>query len=250
MAEFASKGVAGTALGLGAGALGVELLRGGLGGLFGGMGVGCSEQMPVNRYEAAQSARIAELETEVKLRDANIYTDSKLNDLRKGTSTVLEQGHTTIVGFDNNIYSILSELIEANANKKDACIVVLGELPKIEMEEAISAHFPDTHSTRIICRSGGLHEMHSLALCSLETSRSVIVNISEDAQTVKTILAISAYLKGKTLAYPDLHIIAALQDSQFMEAARIAGEGRACIIYSKDAIARIISDLESGAIRL
>lgn len=83
MAEFASKGVAGTALGLGAGALGVELLRGGLGGLFGGMGVaGCSEQMPVNRYEAAQSARIAELETEVKLRDANIYTDSKLNDLR------------------------------------------------------------------------------------------------------------------------------------------------------------------------
>lgn len=82
MAEFASKGVAGTALGLGAGALGVELLRGGLGGLFGGMGVGCNEQMPVNRYEAAQSARIAELETEVKLRDANIYTDSKLNDLR------------------------------------------------------------------------------------------------------------------------------------------------------------------------
>ena len=91
MAEFASKGVAGTALGLGAGALGVELLRGGLGGLLGGVmgggygnGYGCvpSESMPVNRYEAQQSARIAELETEVKLRDANIYTDQKLNDLR------------------------------------------------------------------------------------------------------------------------------------------------------------------------
>lgn len=78
MPEFASKGVAGTALGLGAGALGVELLRGGLGGLLGGMGnCGCNEDHTVNRYEAAQSARIAELETEVKLRDANIYTDQK-----------------------------------------------------------------------------------------------------------------------------------------------------------------------------
>lgn len=77
MAEFASKGVAGTALGLGAGALGVELLRGGLGGLLGGMNGGCSEDHCVNRYEAGQQARIAELETEVKLRDSTIYTDQK-----------------------------------------------------------------------------------------------------------------------------------------------------------------------------
>jgi hypothetical protein len=83
MAEFASKGVAGTALGLGAGALGVELLRGGLGGLFGGMQGNCHENTPVNRYEAAQNARIAELETEVKLRDANTYTDQKLLEMYK-----------------------------------------------------------------------------------------------------------------------------------------------------------------------
>ena len=82
MAEFASKGVAGTALGLGAGALGVELLRGGLSGLFGGQAV-CNENMPVNRYEAQQNARIAELETEVKLRDANTYTDQKLLEVYK-----------------------------------------------------------------------------------------------------------------------------------------------------------------------
>lgn len=83
MAEFASKGVAGTALGLGAGALGVELLRGGLGGLLGGVQGSCHENTPVNRYEAAQSARIAELETEVKLRDANTYTDQKLLEVYK-----------------------------------------------------------------------------------------------------------------------------------------------------------------------
>lgn len=54
-----------------------------LGGLFGGNNGGCcSNDHCVNRYEAAQQARIAELETEVKLRDANTYTDAKLNDLR------------------------------------------------------------------------------------------------------------------------------------------------------------------------
>ena len=37
----------------------------------------CNENMPVNRYEAALSSRISELETEVKLRDANTYTDQK-----------------------------------------------------------------------------------------------------------------------------------------------------------------------------
>ena len=39
---------------------------------------GCSEDHLINRYEAAQQARISELETEVKLRDSNIYTDQKI----------------------------------------------------------------------------------------------------------------------------------------------------------------------------
>ena len=89
MGEFASnaKGNAGVTLGTIGTALGGlnALSGGGLNGLFGGWGNGgnCHENMPVNRYEAAQSARIAELETEVKLRDANIYTDGKLLDLYK-----------------------------------------------------------------------------------------------------------------------------------------------------------------------
>lgn len=81
--EYASKGVAGAALGTGIGGLALGAINSGLlPGLFGGGNYNVSENMPVNRYEAAQSARIAELETEVKLRDANTYTDSKLGALR------------------------------------------------------------------------------------------------------------------------------------------------------------------------
>ncbi len=82
MAEFASNGKANTGVALGAVGTGLGALNamggtGILGGLFGGGGSGAY----VNRYEAEQQARIAELETEVKLRDANIYSDQKSLEL-------------------------------------------------------------------------------------------------------------------------------------------------------------------------
>lgn len=80
-----TRGLAGTALGLGAGALGVQLLNGSLGGLFGGWGgynMANSDNMPVSRYDSGKDATIARLETEKMLLESNIYTDSKLNDLR------------------------------------------------------------------------------------------------------------------------------------------------------------------------
>ena len=85
--KYASKGVAGAGLGLGIAGTALGVLSGGLNGvgLFNGnnCNCGCSENHYINRYEAQQSARIAELETEVKLRDSNIYTDSKILDLYK-----------------------------------------------------------------------------------------------------------------------------------------------------------------------
>lgn len=81
--KFASKGVAGTGLGLGIAGTALGVLSGGLNNILGGNNCNCPEAMYVNRYEASQSARIAELETEVKLRDSNIYTDSKILELYK-----------------------------------------------------------------------------------------------------------------------------------------------------------------------
>lgn len=84
MAEYASRGVANAGLTtgiIGTAGFGLNLL----GNLLNGMTAnGCcnSDNMAVNRYEAQQSARIAELETEVKLRDANTYTLGEVGKLR------------------------------------------------------------------------------------------------------------------------------------------------------------------------
>lgn len=115
MAEFASNGKANAALTtgiIGTAGVGLGLLNGGLGNILGGLGgwntqrqtatdtaaimamsalagrasadgCTCNEDHKVDRYEAAQAARIAELETEVKLRDANTYTDQKMLEMYK-----------------------------------------------------------------------------------------------------------------------------------------------------------------------
>ena len=85
MAEFASKGVAGSGLGLGIAGTALGLLNGGLGNILGtgysNHNCGCSENILVSRYELNQENRIAKLETEVALRDANIFTDQKISEL-------------------------------------------------------------------------------------------------------------------------------------------------------------------------
>lgn len=82
--EYASNGKGNLGVTLGAIGTGLSALNGGLGNLLGGCGPrngGDCEGHVVTRYEAGQAARIAELETEVKLRDANAYTDKKMLEL-------------------------------------------------------------------------------------------------------------------------------------------------------------------------
>lgn len=167
--------------------------------------------------------------------------ESKLKELRKGKSTVLEERHTVIIGFNDNVYTLLNELIEANSNHKNQCIVVVGTQEKEEMEEAIASRISDFKTSHVICRSGSLSEAHILERCSVERSRSVIINVYDDAEVIKIILSISAYLKDKELLVKDLFMTAAIEEEQNVEAARIAGEGRAEVIYANDAISRIIA---------
>lgn len=167
--------------------------------------------------------------------------EQKLKQLRKGTSTVVEEGHTVILGFNDNIYTLLNELIEANSNHKNGCIVVAGIQEKEEMEEDIAAHIKDFKTTRVICRSGPLAAAHTLERCAVERSRSVIVNLYDDAETIKVILALTSFLKSRQLYRDDLYITAAIEDEQNVAAARIAGEGRAEVIHVNDAISRIIA---------
>lgn len=85
MAEFASKGVAGSGLGLGIAGTALGLLNnGGLAGIFGNgwNNCGCSDNMAVTRHELSMQNEIMTKDSKIALLESNIYTDQKLNDLR------------------------------------------------------------------------------------------------------------------------------------------------------------------------
>lgn len=167
--------------------------------------------------------------------------ETKLNDLRKGTSKVIETGHTVVIGFNDSIYTILSELIEAGSNHKKNCIVVLGDEEKEVMEESIKGNIKDFKTTRVICKSGRVTESYLLERAALENSKSIIINEDDDFLVIKVILATLNYLKSKNAFHNDLHITSMIHDKANLEAAKIAGEGKAEILFFKDAISRIIA---------
>ncbi len=96
MAEFASKGVAGSGLGLGIAGTALGVLNGGLGNLFGGMNnCGCSENNYINRYELEMENKIVSKDSEIALLKSNIYTDQKIAEVYERLNTkigVVEAG--------------------------------------------------------------------------------------------------------------------------------------------------------------
>ena len=84
MAEFASRGVAGSGLGLGIAGTALGILNGGnLGGILGVRNnCGCSEDHFINRYEAGLESKISTLEADKKLLESTIYTNDQLNKFR------------------------------------------------------------------------------------------------------------------------------------------------------------------------
>ena len=105
--EYASKGVAGAGLGTGIAGLSLGVLNAmGNGGLLGGIlggGNCCHENMPVNRYELAQEQKIADLQSQVALRDANTYNDQKILELYKYVDGKLDGVNAAIC--QQNVYN-------------------------------------------------------------------------------------------------------------------------------------------------
>ena len=128
--DYASKGVAGAGLGLGIAGTALGLLSGnGLNGILGWGNCGnayggCGGQL-VNRYEAEQSARIAELETEVKLRDANVYTMTEMGKLRDYVDRRFEGVNASI-----NTQAVINAQVAANLSCLTNQVNVLSGLTK------------------------------------------------------------------------------------------------------------------------
>lgn len=119
--------------------------------------------------------------------------DQRVEDLRKGRSTVLESDHTVILGWSERVPPIVSELVIANESRRRAAVVILADSDKPEMEDTLKDAIDDTKTTKIVCRTGDPWSLESLELANIAGARSVVIVGADDASAVKTVLAVKAH---------------------------------------------------------
>jgi voltage-gated potassium channel Kch len=173
----------------------------------------------------------------------NSGLDKQLERLRKGRSRVLESGHTLILGWSPQVFTILSELMIANENQKNARIVILANRDKIVMEEQIRERVKEIGSTRVIVRSGNPIDLNDLEIVSPHTARSIIILPPEsddpDAYVIKTVLALTNNPNRHEEPY---HIVTQIHDEENMAVIEMIGrEDKVLALLMNDLIARVIA---------
>lgn len=176
--------------------------------------------------------------------------DTRLMELRRGRSRVLEQDHTLILGWSDAVMTILRELSIANESRKKPAVVILAPRDKVEMEEEIRERAGDLRGTRVICRTGSPIDVTDLRIGSHEDARSIIVLSPDgdepDSEVIKTLLALTHLPRGDDRP---LHVVVEIDDPASLEAARmVAGQG-VVIVNKRETVARLIvqTSRQSGA---
>ena len=169
----------------------------------------------------------------------NNAISEKLDALKKGHSQIIETGHIVIIGFDENIYTLISQMEESNrnwtGNKK---IVIVDNMPKEDMEHFVKEHDQSMRpvgedgyirnkkkkNRNIIFRSGSIVSENTYTMASIEKARAIIINDDDDFNVIRVMLAVVSYLK-KHNAYDSETmpaIVSLMHEKENITAAEIA----------------------------
>jgi voltage-gated potassium channel Kch len=166
--------------------------------------------------------------------------EAKIADLRKGHSRIVERHHTVILGWSDQVFTVVSELVKANRSERRSCVAILADRDKVDMEEAIRDHIGDTANTRVVCRRGNPLKPADVELVSPGTARSIMVisppTRDADIQVIKVLLSLGAR-RWSTRRPP---VVAAVTDPANLPAARLAGGPTTQIIDADDIAVRLI----------
>ncbi|MFJ8510908.1 NAD-binding lipoprotein [Streptomyces avermitilis] len=166
----------------------------------------------------------------------------RLAELSRGRSTVLEQGHAVVLGWSDQVSTVVGELVAAQSSYRPRAVVVLAERDKTEMERALAAQIGLVGRTRLICRSGPASDPGVLALVSPQTASTVLVLPSgepaADAEVLRVLLALRAVLGEGTDGPP---VLAAVLDDRYRAPARLAAGPRGTVLETDTVTARLIA---------
>ncbi|MEV6951004.1 NAD-binding lipoprotein [Streptomyces sp. NPDC051183] len=176
----------------------------------------------------------------------------RIMSLRLGHSTVLETRHTVVLGWSDQVFPVIGELITANANQRRSAVAVLAPQDKVWMEEEISTRVGASGRTRIICRNGSTTDPSELRRVSPRTAKAVLVlppaGETGDAHVVKTLLALAAAVpgagsgsgSGDSQGEAEAVVVAAVRDSRNHMTARLAAGPTGHVLCVDDIVARLL----------
>ncbi|WP_426362285.1 CASTOR/POLLUX-related putative ion channel [Streptomyces sp. E-08] len=162
--------------------------------------------------------------------------------LNRGRARILERGHTVVLGWSEQIPTVVSELVAARTDRRRRVVAVLADREKPAMEEDLQATVGGTGRTRIVCRTGRPTDPAALGRVSPATADCVLVlprdDPRDDAEVVKTLLSLAAAVGEKE----PVRVVAAVRDDRYLTAARLAGGPRATVLDMDDIAARLLVD--------
>jgi hypothetical protein len=105
----------------------------------------------------------------------------KMEDLKKGKSTVVEEDHTLILGWTDKTAGLCREIAGANESEGGGIIVVLDPLDKQELEQIYRNQVrpedmaPEGNVTKVVFRSGSPLRATDLQRVSATKARSIVI---------------------------------------------------------------------------
>ncbi|MFE3738291.1 potassium transporter TrkA [Streptomyces sp. NPDC059134] len=166
--------------------------------------------------------------------------ETHIQELRKGKSQLIERGHTIVLGWSDQIFTVIAELVEANQSERRSCVVILADRDKVGMDDEIRRRIPNTGKTRVICRSGSPLQRENLELVSPDTAKSIMVlpplTDDSDIDVIKVLLL----LNNRRWPGRRPNVVAAVQNSTNLAAARLAAGDAALVIDVDDIAVRLI----------
>src|SRR5436190_4999762 len=167
--------------------------------------------------------------------------DRRLGELRKGRSLVLERGHTLVLGWSDQVFTILAELEVAKAAERRPAVVILADEDRVGMEDRIRARLGGGRQLRVVCRSGSPIDLAALELASPREAASIIVlapaRDDPDSHVIKAVLALTRSSAHRDARY---RIVAEITDPANLSTARLVGGDEAIFVDKRQTISRLI----------
>jgi hypothetical protein len=173
----------------------------------------------------------------------------RLDDIRRGSSKVVERDHFLILGWSEKIFSVIDQLAEAYAAKGGRIVVVvMAERDKVQMEEALAEKVVYQKRVKIVVRSGSSVSIGDLSKVAFHIARGIIVLVDEadeaspnraDGRIIKTLMAIYNHPDSRGRE-ERMRVTAEVMIAANQELATIASNGRAHVIRTNEIISKII----------